>query len=266
MSKHLNWMSQPFAHRGLHDPAKGVIENTTSAVQAALDQGFGLEVDLRSAACGTIMVFHDEMLQRLTFETGRVADKSREELQKISFRDTDDTMMSLQNLLDMVDGRVPLLLEIKSDWQIGEHDVIDFVKNIIKTVQGYTGPFAVMSFDPSLISACRALAPTIPRGLISEQFKDLEHWRQLSYRNRVSLRFLLSFPRTRPDFIAYDINALPAIAPMMARFLFKKPLLTWTVRSNAQQQRAQTYCDAMIFEGFVPPPQKSATAPSGASS
>ncbi len=257
MNKDLAWMSKPFAHRGLHDARQNIVENTRSSVQAALDHQFGFEVDLRAASCGTIMVFHDEHLERLTLATGRVSDNNLAQLQKIQFRDTSDKMMSLQNLLDLNNGRVPMLLEIKSDWQFDDKPALHrCVSAIIKTLEHYKGDFAVMSFDPLLIRAFRDLAPAIPRGLVAEQFENLKHWHQLSWLERLRLRFLLSFPRSRPDFIAYDINALPAIAPMIARFLFKRPLLTWTVRTSQQQVRAKKYCDAMIFEGFIPSTKK----------
>lgn len=256
MNKDLAWMSRPFAHRGLHDASKGIVENTRSSVQAALDHQFGFEVDLRAASCGTIMVYHDEHLERLTHATGRFADKDLTQLQQIRFRGTDDEMMSLQNLLDLNNGRVPMLLEIKSDWQFDQHSLHEFVTAMIGTLKDYAGDYAIMSFDPAFTNMFRKRAPHIARGLVSEKFTYHEEWKTLSWFRRMRLRFLLSFPYSRPDFIAYDINALPAIAPMIARSLFKRPLLTWTVRTSEQRLRAQKHCDAMIFEGFVPATKK----------
>lgn len=256
MNANLDWMSRPFAHRGLHDTSKGIIENSPSAIRAAIKGGYGIEVDLRPASCGTVMVFHDGSLERLTHATGAVVSKNSDELQEIAFRGTDDKMMTLNDLLQLVDGRIPMLLEIKSNWPLEEKPVREFVSQIVTTLEGYSGQFAVMSFDPSIISIFRSVAPAIPRGLISEQFQNQKDWPQLSLRNRLSLRFLLSAPRTRPDFIAYNLNALPAIGPLVARHIFGRKLLTWTVRTNEQKQRAQKYCDAMIFEGFEPSPDQ----------
>ncbi|MCF6199061.1 MAG: glycerophosphodiester phosphodiesterase [Hyphomicrobiaceae bacterium] len=253
----LSWMSQPFAHRGLHDPAKGIVENTRSAVQAAIDHGFGFETDLRLASCGEVMVFHDARLDRLIEATGNFDQYNKEQLQALTFKGTSDKMMSLPEMLALVEGKVPLLLESKSDWQMSQSETERFVRNIARPLQTYSGHFAVMSFDPAIVAAFRKLAPEIPRGLISERYNDGKYWHFLSLRQRLSQRFLLSFSRTHPDFIAYNIKALPAIAPLIARHLFKCPLLTWTVRTPAQQKRAQRYCDAMIFEGFVPPMQQS---------
>ena len=258
MNANLAWMSQPFAHRGLHDADNGIIENTRSAVQAAIHHGFGFETDLRLAACGEVMVFHDAMLDRLTKASGAFEQKSKEHLQVLKFRNTHDKMMSLPELLELVDGKVPMLLEIKSDWQRSKKQTEDFVRRIALALQGYQGHFAVMSFDPAIVQGFCELAPDIPRGLISEQYSDTKYWHFLSMRQRLAQRFLLSAWRSRPDFIAYDIKALPAIAPLIARNLFRRPLLTWTVRTHAQQKRAQKYCDAMIFEGFIPNSQQPA--------
>ena len=252
MKPDLKWMSRPFAHRGLHDVSNGIVENTASSVQAALDQDVGIEVDLRLASCGSVMVFHDGQLDRLTLGQGTLELMDKAELQQIAFRDTSDTMLSLSELLEQVDGRVPLLLEIKSNWSDDRYTVQNFVLRIIETLKDYKGPFGVMSFDPAYMTAFHKLAPELPRGLVAEQFQKRAHWPQLSLLNRLSLRFLLSFTRTKPDFIAYDIDALPAIAPLVARKFFKRPLLTWTVRTPAQQQTASKYCDAMIFETFLP--------------
>ena len=227
------------------------MENSCSSVQAAIDHNLGFEVDLQQASCGTIMVFHDDRLERLTHGTGLLASKSKTELQAITFRQTDDKMMSLQDLLDLVASRVPILLEVKSSWQ-DKTKTHRLVAKIVQTLKGYGGPFAVMSFDPAIIRAFVEIAPMITRGLISERFDDLAYWHSLTLVQRTSLRFLASSPRTRPDFIAYDIEALPALAPLVARYLFQKPLLTWTVRTREHRKRAQKYCDAMIFEGFVP--------------
>ncbi len=252
MKHKLQWMSRPFAHRGLHNADKGIIENTRSAVAAAIARNYGIEVDLRPAACGTAMVFHDDTLERLTLSTGRVSDKTARQLQLIEFRGTNDNMMTLRELLDLVAGQTPMLLEIKSNWPFDEKRVHKFVTQIIATLEGYRGDFAIMSFDPAYLRAFRDLAPHIPRGLISESFADSRYWHMLTLQQRLSLRFLLSSPQTRPHFIAYDINALPAIAPLLARRLFGKKLATWTVRTPQQEKRARKYCDAMIFEKLRP--------------
>ena len=248
----LSWMSQPFAHRGLHGGASGNIENTRSAFVAAMEYGFGFETDLRQAREGTIMVFHDKTVDRLTQDSGDVSMFTQQQLQNLSFKNSADQMMSLGELLALVKGKVPILLELKSDGADRPESQENFIRRLIDELHGYQGPFAVMSFDPALISLLAERAPHMPRGLVSQGFDHAASWPFLSLRQRLSLRNLLSFPQTRPHFIAYDIKALPALAPLLARSLFKRPLLCWTVRTKGQRKRAQKYCDGMIFEGFLP--------------
>ena len=109
-----------------------------------------------------------------------------------------------------------------------------------------------MSFDPNCVARFRTLLPSLPRGLISETFEDEHYWSRLTFGQRFIMRHLLTSAIARPNFIAYDIRALPALAPSLARILFRLPLLTWTVRSEAEKARAMRYADAMIFEGIEP--------------
>lgn len=245
----LEWLKQPIAHRGLHNADDGVVENSASAVEAAIRAGFAIEVDLQCAADYLPVVFHDRTLERLTAETGRVAGRSLAELREIGYRNSSDRILSLADLLTLVRGRTPLLLEIKSLCDSNQR----FETNIAEALASYAGDVAVMSFDPYCVARFRKLAPALPRGLIAESFKDPRYW-PLSDMQRFALRNLLASALARPHFIAYDIRALPAPAPAIARKVFRRPLLTWTVRSEADRERAERYADAIIFEGFVPEP------------
>jgi glycerophosphoryl diester phosphodiesterase len=244
----LDWLKRPVAHRGLHDAARGIIENSASSVEAAIARDYAIEVDLQCTTDRKAIVFHDRTLDRLTSETGAVAGRSTAELCTIPIKDSDDHILSLHDLLALVRGRVPLLLEVKSTW--GEDR--RFEVNIAKEFAGYTGHVAVMSFDPRCVAAFRACAPSLPRGLISERFQDPHYWSHLTTLQRFAMRQLLTSAIARPHFIAYDINALPALAPAIARRVLGLPLLTWTVRNETERARAVRYADAMIFEGVVP--------------
>ena len=244
----LYWLQRPIAHRGLHDEAKGIVENSASAVSAAMGKGFAIEVDLQCAANDMPIVFHDDTLDRLTLETGPVAARTAEALANIPLRNSADRILSLPALLALVNGYVPLVLEVKSTWTRDGK----FEANIAQMLAGYKGPVAVMSFDPYCLAAFREAAPELPRGLVADRFDDVEHWSRLKLWQRVAMRNLLSSAIARPNFVAYDIEALPALAPLIARFLFGLPLLTWTVRTNEQRERALRFADAMIFEGIVP--------------
>ena len=244
----LDWLKRPIAHRGLHDAAHGIVENSASAVEAAIAKGYAVEVDLQCAAHGKPIVFHDRALDRLTNESGPIATRDAAALCRIPLRNSSDCILSLEGLLGLVDGRVPLLIEVKSTWG-GDHD---YEQNIAAALGRYKGQVAVMSFDPECVAAFRHVAPFLPRGLISERFEDKHYWPDLSAWQRFSMRHLLTAAFARPHFIAYDITVLPALAPGIARDVFRLPLLTWTVRNEADKANAQPFADAMIFEGIEP--------------
>jgi glycerophosphoryl diester phosphodiesterase len=244
----LYWLKRPIAHRGLHDAAKGIAENSVSSVRAAMGAGLAVEVDLQCAANHMPVVFHDATLDRLTAETGPVASRSADALSKIPLRNSADSILSLPALLALVNGHVPLILEVKSTWT---REGL-FERNIAMLLEAYPGPVAVMSFDPYCVAAFREAAPLLPRGLVAERFDDRRHWSGLSFWQRLQMRHLLTAAIARPNFIAYDISALPALAPLIAKFLFGLPLLAWTVRTAEERERALRYADAMIFEGIAP--------------
>jgi glycerophosphoryl diester phosphodiesterase len=243
----LYWLKRPIAHRGLHNAARGFIENSASAVAAALGKGYAIEVDLRCAAGHMPVVFHDAMLDRLTDATGPVAARDVEALRAIRLKGSSDHILSLPDLLERVGGYVPLVLEVKSTWRRDGK----FEANIVEALKSYAGPVAVMSFDPHAVAAFRALAPDLPRGLVADRFSQ-KHWPNLTPLQRFAMRHLLTSAFAWPHFIAYDIAALPALAPLIAKVLFGLPLLTWTVRTKDDRARALRYADAMIFEGIEP--------------
>jgi glycerophosphoryl diester phosphodiesterase len=248
MTRELDWLKRPIAHRGLHDETKGIVENSASAIEAAIAKGYAIEVDTQCAAHGIPIVFHDRTLDRLTAESGAVAARDEAALCRIPLRNSSDFILSLERLLGLVDGRVPLLIEVKSTWS-GDHS---YEQNIAATLESYKGHVAVMSFDPECVAAFRRVAPSLPRGLIAERFEDKRYWPDLSAWRRFAMRHLLTAAMARPHFIAYDIRALPALAPGIARDVFRLPLLTWTVRSEADKAAARLFADGMIFEGVVP--------------
>ena len=243
-----DWLTaRPVAHRGLHDIARGIVENTSSAVEAAIEGGFSIEVDLQEAAGGTPMVFHDETLQRLTEGTGRLAELQPEEIKRAAFRATQDRIQTLDELLEQVADRAALIIEIKSDFT-GKPA---FCARIAERVARYPGRAALMSFDPGAVEAVRRTAPQIPRGITAEGRHHEGPGHSSSFR-RLSLRHLLHGVKSRPHFVAYSVDDLPAPGPTAMRRLFGAPLLAWTVRTPQQRQKAAEQADQMIFEGFVP--------------
>jgi glycerophosphoryl diester phosphodiesterase len=237
-------IARPIAHRGLHDLARGIVENTASAVEAAIAGRYGVEVDLQVSADGEAMVHHDDTLGRLTAGTGRLAEMSAADLARISFRATSDRMLTLPELVDLVGGRVSLVLELKSQFD-GDGRLVARVTDVLTS---YRGPVAAMSFDPAVVRALRRIAPNLPRGIVAER-RFAEAAVPLSaWRGRM-LAHLLHVPTTRPDFVAYRVDDLPVPATRLARRL-GRPVLTWTVRTADQRAQAQAFADQMIFEGF----------------
>jgi glycerophosphoryl diester phosphodiesterase len=245
----LAWLTaRPIAHRGLHDAAAGVIENTASAFSAAIAAGYGIETDLQISADGEAMVHHDDALGRLTQGSERLAETSAADIAKVRFKNTSDRIMTLSELCALVSGRVPLVLELKSHFD-GDTRLVDRAAAVLAD---YGGPAAAMSFDPAMIEALRHRAPTLTRGIVAERHYADAEWDRFSATEKWRMAFLLHAPRTRPQFVAYGIRDLPAAAPLVARALFGLPLLTWTVRTNDDRARAARWADQVIFEGIRP--------------
>jgi glycerophosphoryl diester phosphodiesterase len=244
-----NWLTaRPVAHRGLHDRARGVIENMPAAGAAAVAKNFAIECDIQLSADGEAMVHHDDTLDRLTERSGTLNGRTSAELKVVAFRDTPERMMTLADLCALVAGRVPLLIEVKSRFD-GDRRL---VRRMAEVLASYDGPAAGMSFDPDQVSALRELIPSRPRGIVAERHYTEADWPEASLAQRREMTHLRHAFRTRPDFVAYWVDELPSPAPWLARNIFGCPLLTWTVRTPEQRARAARYADQMIFEGFVP--------------
>jgi glycerophosphoryl diester phosphodiesterase len=243
----LDWLiARPVAHRGLHDASSGIIENTASAVSAAVAAGYGIEVDLQITRDGEAMVHHDETLGRLNEGDGRLDRMDAADLAAVPFKATSDRIMTLTHLLDLVAGRSTLFLELKSRFDRDRR----LAARTAEVLRSYAGPVAVMSFDPDQVEAIQEFAPGLPRGIVARRRYRGDGKSGVSGRGK--LRYLLRGLRSRPHFLAYHVGDLPAPAPLMARYLLGLPLLTWTVRSPEERRRAERWADQMIFEGFRP--------------
>jgi glycerophosphoryl diester phosphodiesterase len=232
----LGWLiSRPVAHRGLHDAATGVIENTPSAIAAAAAAGYAIEVDLQVTAEGDAVVHHDAALGRLTQGSNALAALTVDELKRVAFKATADRMITLGELCDLVAGRVALVLELKS---LGDRDP-RLPRRVAQVLESYPGPTALMSFDPWPVAALREFAPARPRGLVATRERRPAAW----INAMITARF---------NFIAYAVVDLPAAVPGLARRWAGVPVLTWTVRTDAERRCASRFADQMIFEGFRP--------------
>jgi glycerophosphoryl diester phosphodiesterase len=229
----LGWLTaRPIAHRGLHDAAAGVIENTAEAFAAAMAGSYAIECDLQISADGEAMVHHDDALGRLTEGNGRLTALTAAEIKAVPFKGSAGHILTLDELCAQVAGRVPLVIELKSRFD-GD---LRLAGRAVQVLAGYGGPAALMSFDPTLVAVLRKTAPALPRGIVAEGRFALhtEAW------------------QARPHFIAYALKDLPAPAPLIARGLFGLPLLSWTVRTETERRRASRWADQIIFEGWRP--------------
>lgn len=243
-----DWLTaRPIAHRGFHDNRAGRIENTLAAAEAAIAHKFAIECDLQLSIDGAVVVFHDDTLDRLTVASGAIKAKSLAELRKTRFRDGDAAIPTLEELLDLVDGRVPLVIELKSRFD-GNRKLEAAAAKILA---GYSGPAVVMSFDPASMIAMRRLAPMLPRGMLADRFRKAD-WPDLPLPLRLAAASMVGALAVLPTFVAYNVSALPASPPLALRHFFRLPLLTWTVRTEADRAKARAWADQIIFEDFDP--------------
>lgn len=232
----VNWLKDwTYAHRGLHGP--GRVENSPSAFRAALAAGLGIECDIQRSRDDWPMVYHDWDFARLTgrSETGDALDA--EHWRALRYADSDEGPFGLADLLDMVAGTVPVLIEIKSR---RAYDVERTCEKVVAALDGYGGRHTVMSFDPRVARWLRRHSPQTVRGLVMRE--DEHGHTQQAWQRHVALWI------ARPDFIAYHVKALPnRFAANLRRY--GMPVLTWTVDSPAALATARAHADASIAEG-----------------
>ncbi len=227
-----NWT---YAHRGLHGP--GIPENSLSAFAAAVDRGLGIELDVHRAADGRPVVFHDWDLDRLTGERGPLAARPSIELAAIRLNGSAEAIPTLRQALDCVADRVPLLIEVKSR---RETRIAPLCMAVRRELEGYTGPHAVIGFDPRVIRWFARHSPLTTRGLSFTEGGDRTLLARIQRR--------LALWRARPHFITYDVRDLPSRFATAQRRRGLK-LVAWTVSSADLRQRAEGQADALIVEG-----------------
>lgn len=239
----------PLAHRGLHDRARGVVENSRAAALAAVEAGYGIEIDIQRASCGEAMVFHDEALPRLTGAPGLVGDYTAGALGRILLNGTEEPVPTLPEILRLVAGRAPLLIEIKDQTGVLGPDVGPLEARVAECLADYEGPVAVMSFNPHSMAAMAGYAPDIPRGLTSGAFSR-DEWRLPDYRC-AELARLSDAERIGASFISHDCRDLdnPAVARLKAAGL---SVLAWTIRSAEAEATARKLADNITFEYYRP--------------
>ncbi len=242
----------PIAHRALHDLPAGRPENSISAMQAATRAGYGIELDLQLSADGVAMVFHDYNLDRLTSQSGAVRQRSARDLCQIALTGSasGDTIPTFAQVLELVAGQVPLLVEIKDqDGALGP-DTGALEAAAARDLIGYGGPVAVMSFNPHAVAAFAAQAPDIPVGLTTGRF-DPRNWKSVPEARLAELAMIPDFDRVGACFVSHRADALD-MAPIRALKARGVPILCWTIRSPKEEARARRIADNITFEGYLP--------------
>lgn len=244
--RRLDWLvGRPIAHRGLHDKAKGVLENTEGAFAAAIAQGYAVECDLQLSRDGEAMVFHDDTLDRLADASGPVKAKSVRELKKVAFKNSASRIQTLAEMLDQVAGRATLVIEIKSHWD-GDNRLAD---RALSVLEPYEGPYALMSFDPDIIAHVRERSPLTVRGIVADRTTDA-YYSHLPVERRLALRSLSHADHTRPHFVSFCAAELP-FPPIGGLRAAGLPIISWTIRSRNEARHARRYSDQITFEGFA---------------
>lgn len=244
-----SFFARPITHRALHDRKAGRVENSMKSIAAAIAAGYGIEIDVQLTSDGHAMVFHDDLLDRLTGETGPVRNRTRTELEAIPLTDDGGTIPSLDTVLALVDGQVPLLIEIKDqDGGMGPN-IGPLEEATCKVLQSYTGDTALMSFNPHSVAACAELAPDIPRGITTSSYRA-QFWPEVPEATRNTLRDIPDYARTGACFISHDSTDLdrPRVTELKSQGAH---IFTWTIRSAQQEAEARTIVDNVTFEGYL---------------
>lgn len=241
--------ARPIAHRGLHDRALGIVENTRTAFRRAVEDGFGIECDLQLSRDLVPVVFHDATLDRLTRRKGAVSALDAAELTTTPLVGTADTPLTFADLLTLVAGRAPLIVELKHQ-QKGN---LALAGAAVEAAKGYGGPLAFKSFEPRLVSGVRKAGFIGPVGIIVDAGAARTDKQGLPLARRMALRELVHAPATEFDFVSCEHHALELPAIALLRRVGKK-VMTWTIRSHADAANALQFADQIVFEGFVPEP------------
>jgi glycerophosphoryl diester phosphodiesterase len=238
------FLSTPVAHRGLHDNV-AIPENSLAAFGFAVQAGFPIECDVQMTGDGTLVVFHDVGLLRAVGIKRTVASVTGTELGSLRLFDTKETIPTLKQVLDLVAGRVPLLIEIKNDGKVGALEAA-----VVGALRDYRGPVALQAFNPFVLLWLKRNCSTILRGQISGDFSGR---RDIKRVKKLLLSSMAMNLVTKPHFISFEIGAAQKWWFKIVRRLWRLPLLVWTIRCPADLQLAVSIGANVIFEGDAVP-------------
>lgn len=236
-----SWLvKQKIAHRGLHDEVSP--ENSLSAFKKAVEKGYAIETDVQMTADGILLVFHDEILDRMTEGKGLISQKNFNEICNYTLKNSEEKIPLLSEVLSLVGGKVPLLIEIKSHKNIGAEE-----EKIKAMLEKYDGQYAFQSFNPFIVKWFKDNMPDVKSGVLSSFFKDVK----LSVFQKIILKNLWLNKLTKPDFISYNVDDATNFKKL-TKIKGTLPILFWTVRSTEQMRLVSEKCDNIIFEDFLP--------------
>ena len=238
MEKDLSFLKNTvIAHRGFHNSKKGIPENSLESFQMAIDMGFAIELDLHILKDDTIIVFHDDNLFRMTGINKKVKDLTYDDIKNIKLQNTNFNIPLFSEVLELVNGKIPILIELKTDNKVGRLE-----SNTLKMLKDYSGKFAIQSFSPFSINWFRKHSPEIIRGQLSDNMNNSFFIRKWFLKNMI-FNFI-----TKPDFVSYGISSLPNKKVM--KFRNTSLVLGWTIKNNNDLAHAKLYCDNYICENI----------------
>jgi glycerophosphoryl diester phosphodiesterase len=245
---HPAFTTTPLAHRAFHDLKAGRPENSLSAIRAAVERGYGIEIDVQMTADHRAVVFHDYKLKRLTGQKGTIQNLSFDEALGTPLLGNDETIPALDQVLDLVAGKVPLLVEIKDqDGKMGPN-VGPLENALAKELAGYAGPLAVMSFNPHSVGEFANVAPSFARGLVTSAWSVADE-PQVPAKRRAELRAIPDFDKVGASFISHDHKDLKRARVSELKNV-GAAVLCWTVKSEKAEKKAREVADNITFEGY----------------
>ena len=239
----ISWIKEtPIAHRGLH--TKDIPENSLSAFENALKNNYAIELDVQFTKDKEVVVFHDENLKRITNDTRNIEDVNYDELKNLRLGNTNEIIPTLEEVLELVDSKVAILIEIKDC-----KDYIELSEKTYEILKGYEGNYAIQSFNPFILEWYKNNASEVIRGQLSGTFTEGSESLN-SFEKFVLKNMLLNF-KSKPNYIGYELEGIPK---SKLESLRKKgvPIIVWTVKNKEDMEKAYKYSDNITFENFLP--------------
>lgn len=235
------WKQTMFAHRGYHNAEKGIPENSMAAFRAAIARGYGIELDVHLTKDGQVVVFHDDTLERVCGCAGVIDDMTLAELRTCRLSGTSEQIPLFKDVLELVDGQVPLLIELK----LPVHSYV-LCEKVYTLLRNYSGAYLIQSFNSLGLRWFKLHAPDVLRGQLSSRLTK-DNLKQ-SWATRFMIEYLLSNLIGRPDFISYKLADLPNISVSILKSVFHTPTAVWTLRTREALQKGVSGYDIQIFE------------------